>query len=80
MKTYTLSEACKLTGLKKFDLSIMTFTKKFVPYHVEGGKGFRNLYSEGDIKLLKEFAKKRDELKKIKAKLARVALERSELG
>ena len=67
MKTYTLSEACKLTGLKKFDLSIMTFTKKFVPFIVQGGSGNKNLYSENDIKLLKDFCKKKNELKSIKA-------------
>lgn len=77
MKTYTLKEACELTGLKKFDLSIMTFTKKFVPFIVRGGSGNRNLYSENDIKILKEFSKKKNELKAIKAKLARIALERS---
>ena len=80
MKTYTLSEACKLTGLKKFDLSVMTFTKKFVPFIVQGGSGNRNLYSESDIKILKEFVKKRNELKKIKVRLSLIALERSDIG
>jgi hypothetical protein len=77
LKTYTLSEVCKLTGLKKFDLSIMTYTKKFIPYKVCGGSGNRNEYSEDDVKLLKEFATKKKELYQIKKKLKLISIERS---
>lgn len=56
----------------------MTFTKKFIPYLVPGGAGHKNLYSESDIKLLKEFSKRKKDLYLIKQKLKRIALERSE--
>ena len=55
---------------------MITYKKDFLPFKCMVGTGNRNQYSEGDIKLLRSFSVKRKELKLIKEKLKRIALDR----
>jgi DNA-binding transcriptional MerR regulator len=62
MKRYTSEEVCKLIGLPLSTLKYL-HRKGFVCANPSQGKRKRNLYSDQDIELLKQYMKKDPEPK-----------------